>query len=176
MFKIFTRKAAPETPGANVPETATLETRHGPVNMSRVQLAPGAVAYVCHREDRAEDAMLHVGRVDFVTIDRNRGEAHEPENVMSETSDSGKGDYLYAAERACDNYLLMGKAVVVVFFDHLNDQSGTTRDVLKKIRDKFPAAKPALDCLELPKEPSKPRLAEADPVKPPPPQDFHYGC
>ena len=172
MLKIFTRKAAPEN---KVPEPATLDTKHGPVNVTRLEVG-NAVAYVCHTGKKPENAILDVQRVAFMAIDRNQGEAHEPDNVMCETSDFGKGDYAYAAERACNSAILMHKAVVVVFFDHLNDKSGSASDVLKAVREKFPATNPSLDCLELPPERTKPRLHLVKPAKPQDPPNYHYSC
>lgn len=172
MLKIFARKAAPEH---QVPETAVLDTKHGPINMSRVQVG-NATAYVCHTSPQASGAMLDVNRVEFIAIDRNSGEAHDPNNVMSEVCNDGTSDYIYAAERACSSSFSMEKAKVIVFFDHIRDQSGSASDVLKKIRERFPARNPALDTIEPPQEPFRTRLRLVEPAKPPIPKDFHYSC
>ena len=85
-------------PKPAVAQTATLETRHGPVRMDRAELSCGAVAYMCHRASKPENAALDVERVEYVCTDRNTSEAHDVDNVMSEVNDQGyKSDFFYAA-------------------------------------------------------------------------------
>ena len=168
---VFSAPAQPE----QQKQVAALDTRHGAVNVTRMEIA-NAVAYVCHTSQKPEDAILDLQRVAFMATDRNQGEDYEEGTIMSEDSDWGKGDYAYAAERACNSTALMDKAVVVVFFDHINDQNGTASNVLKTIRTQFPATNPSLDCLESPPERTKPRLQLVKPAKPETPKDFHYSC
>lgn len=133
-------------------ETATLDTRHGPVRMDRAVLSCGSVAYLCHTASKPENAVLDIDCVEYVYTDRNTGEAHDANNVMSEASDDGyKSDFYYAAEGLCNAQNDMGRAMVVVFFDH-GAKSVDAAKALQELRQRFPATSPARDRLERPQD------------------------
>ncbi|MDB5491459.1 MAG: hypothetical protein JWO78_1308 [Micavibrio sp.] len=180
MFKFFKKAAEAATPA--VPDTATLDTRHGLVSMNRLRLQSGEVAYICHKEERTEDARLHAGHIDYVSIDRNSSEDIDPNCIMSEeTPDSGKSDFIYAAEDACNKRQSMEKSVVLVFFDHLknarNAEIRSANDVIAEIRGHFPADAEGQDTLDRP----APVLrlvsgGRTEKKKTDLPPDFHYTC
>ena len=180
MFRLFKKAAEPSAPA--IPETATLETLHGPVTMNRLELKSGEVAYICHREKRTEDALLHAGRIDYESIDQNTSADIDFNRIMSEeTPDGGKSDYIYAAENACNKRLSMEKAVILVFFDHMqrahHSNGRTANDVIADIRSHFPAGSADQDTLDR----SAPVLrlvsgGKAEKRKTDLPPDFHYSC
>lgn len=180
MFNFFKKAAEPSTPA--MPDTTTLDTRHGPVTMKRLELQNGEVAYICHKEKRTEDALLHAGRIDYESIDQNTSEDIDFNLIMSEEApEGGKSDYIYAAEKACNKRLSMEKAVIVVFFDHLKSRGSfkdqTANDVIADIRGHFPARSAGRDTLDRPATLPKPVSgAAADKRKAETPPNFHYSC
>lgn len=129
------------------PTETTLETKHGPVRANRVALPGGAVAYVCHTATKPQNVALDVDRVEFVSTDRNNGESHDTNNMMSEANDDGsKSDFQFYAENLCNTYANLDQAVVVVFFDPRPNALSSTQ-VLQEVRKTFPATNPAQDRL-----------------------------
>ncbi len=164
--KLFGRKAAAKPAAPSVPETGTLRTKFGEVNMNRVALKSGAVAYLCHTADKPENTALDIDRIECMAKDRNHGTVEDKHNVMSEQSPyGGKSDFAYAAENICNHLQHMDEAMVVVFFDHLDRTLESDEDILKQLRGRFPASNPVVDRMERPEKP-KPRKAQDSLARP----------